>query len=121
MARRLQQEEETRRLAEEAARGRAKEEEERKHQAERRRRFEEWKRRKEEGGSPRAVNPQDFDPYAVLGIPRSADRTEVKDAYRRLMGQYHPDKVAHLGPELREVAHRKSQEVARAYRMLSER
>ena len=120
MARRQQQEEDARRLAQEAERARAKAEEDRKHQAERRKRFEEWKkRRKENGGAPRPVNAPGFDPYAVLGVAPSADRTEVRKAYRRLMAQYHPDKVAHLGTELQEVAHRKSREIARAYQMLS--
>jgi hypothetical protein len=31
------------------------------------------------------------DPYATLGIPRTASRSEVRAAYRRLAKQYHPD------------------------------
>jgi preprotein translocase subunit Sec63 len=31
-------------------------------------------------------------------------------AYRQRMAEYHPDKVAHLGPELRELAERKATE-----------
>jgi hypothetical protein len=31
------------------------------------------------------------DPYGVLGLPRSADRNAVRDAYRRLARRYHPD------------------------------
>ena len=72
------------------------------------------------GGGPRPVDEPGFDPYAVLGVPRSADGMGVRKAYRRLMTQYHPDKVARLGPELRELALRKSQEINRAYQMLSE-
>jgi DnaJ-domain-containing protein 1 len=31
-------------------------------------------------------------------------------AYRQRMAEYHPDKVAHLGPELRELAEGKATE-----------
>lgn len=33
------------------------------------------------------------DPYRVLGISRSADRTEIKLAYRTLSRRYHPDGI----------------------------
>jgi len=73
------------------------------------------------GGGPRPVDEPGFDPYAVLGIPRSADGAEIRDAYRGLMAKYHPDKVAHLGFELQELALKKSQEITRAYQVLSSR
>jgi len=41
---------------------------------------------------------------------------EIRRAYRVLMSQYHPDKVAALGDELKEVAERKSKEITLAYR-----
>jgi len=37
------------------------------------------------------------------------------------MLQYHPDRVAHLGPEFQDLAHKKAQDIARAYAMLSAR
>jgi DnaJ-class molecular chaperone len=37
------------------------------------------------------------------------------------MAQHHPDKVTHLGPLVRESAHRKSQEITRAYRARASR
>ena len=67
---------------------------------------------------PRARSDADFDPYEVLGIPRSAPREAIRAAYRERMNEYHPDKVAHLGEELQRLAHEKSQEIQRAYRDL---
>lgn len=59
------------------------------------------------------------DPYAVLGLSPGASMEEIHDAYRRLAHQYHPDKVAHLGEELRELARQKFVEIQEAYEQLS--
>jgi hypothetical protein len=71
-------------------------------------------------GARASQEPQSeaFDPHAVLGIPRSASAPEIQAAYRSRMKEYHPDKVAHLGIELQQLAHAKSQEIQRAYRRL---
>ena len=37
------------------------------------------------------------------------------DAYRRLMGQYHPDRVAGAAPDLQKLAETKSREINAAY------
>ncbi len=58
------------------------------------------------------------DPYEVLRVPRGASRDEIRAAYRREIAQYHPDKVAQLGPELRELATEKSKQINEAYRIL---
>lgn len=54
--------------------------------------------------------------HQVLGVAATATPDEIKDAYRALMSQYHPDKVASLGEELRVLAERKSKEISAAYR-----
>lgn len=42
--------------------------------------------------------------YDALEIDPSAGPVEIKQAYRRLAAQYHPDKVENLGPKLRAIA-----------------
>jgi hypothetical protein len=59
-----------------------------------------------------------FDAYEVLGVAHSASSDEIQSAYKARMGEYHPDKVAHLGEALQKLAHEKSQEIQRAYREL---
>ena len=52
---------------------------------------------------------------SVLEIPRDAGADEIREAYRRLIGQYHPDKVAALGRELQVLAESKSKDITIAY------
>jgi DnaJ domain/Chloroplast envelope transporter len=54
-------------------------------------------------------------PYEILGIGVSASKEEVRIAYRKMASLYHPDKVAHLAPEFREMADRKMKEINTAY------
>ncbi len=63
--------------------------------------------------------PSRWDPWAVLGVTRGASRDEIVRAYREQLKRYHPDRVADLGPELQEVAHRKTVELQRAYAELN--
>ena len=65
------------------------------------------------GGRPRGS-----DAYTVLGIDRSASSKDIHSAYRARMREYHPDKVAHLGEDLQQLAHAKCQEIQRAYQQL---
>lgn len=53
--------------------------------------------------------------HEVLNVLPDADIQEIQHAYKMLMGQYHPDKVASLGPELRELCERKSKEINAAF------
>jgi DnaJ like chaperone protein len=55
------------------------------------------------------------DAYSVLGVSRNASPETIRTAYRRLAGQYHPDKVVHLGEEFRELADRRFKEIQAAY------
>jgi uncharacterized membrane protein YkvA (DUF1232 family) len=67
-------------------------------------------------GRPAPAPPPD--PYETLGIARTATAAEIDSAYKARMHEYHPDKVAHLGRELRELAHRKALEIQQAHRLL---
>jgi len=60
------------------------------------------------------------DYYRLLGLPRGAPLSEIKSAYRRMAAQYHPDKVAGLGPEVQEVAQAKMLELNEAMALLSD-
>jgi DnaJ-class molecular chaperone len=56
-----------------------------------------------------------WDPHAVLGVPKDASRELITRSYHEQLKRYHPDRVAHLGEELQQVAHRKTVELRRAY------
>ncbi len=54
-------------------------------------------------------------PYRVFGLTSDASDAEIDQAYRRLMSQYHPDKLAGVAPELRRQAEKKAGEINAAY------
>ena len=56
-----------------------------------------------------------WDPHAVLGVPRGTSRDAITRTYHDQLKRYHPDRVADLGEELQELAHRKTIELRRAY------
>ena len=60
------------------------------------------------------------DPWKVLGIPRGTSKDEARRAFRALVAQYHPDKVAHLAPEFQELAERKTRELLQAWEQLEQ-
>lgn len=55
--------------------------------------------------------------YKVLGLTPDASRAEVKNAYRRLMSQHHPDKLEAKGlsEEVMRRAKEKTQQISKAY------
>ena len=70
------------------------------------------------GQRPGPQTESSEDPYTVLGVGRSASAEEIKQAYRRLAGQYHPDKVAHLGKEFQDLAEARFKQIQAAYQEL---
>ena len=53
--------------------------------------------------------------YDILESTPDATDEEIKKAYRRLAIQYHPDKVAHLGEDIKKAAPEKFQALNAAY------
>jgi len=55
-----------------------------------------------------------WDASEVLGVRPLASRREVERAFRARMKEYDPRRVADLGPDLRELAERKAEEIRAA-------
>jgi hypothetical protein len=67
---------------------------------------------------PPSLPPAVIAAIDTLGLPPKTCWSEVNATYRALIGQYHPDKVAHLGPALRELASAKSLEINLAFQTI---
>lgn len=63
------------------------------------------------GAPPLGVQAQRRKALAVLGLYEGAKPAEIKKAYRGLAATYHPDRVAHLGPELVELTSEKLKQI----------
>ena len=56
--------------------------------------------------------------YTILETQPSATNSEIKRAYRKMANKYHPDKVAHLGDDLRKIAEEKFKAINNAYQTI---
>ncbi|HYM87076.1 MAG TPA: DnaJ domain-containing protein [Pseudoxanthomonas sp.] len=54
-------------------------------------------------------------PYRVFNLTSDASDAEVDQAYRRLISQYHPDKMSGAAEDLRRQAEKKAGEINAAY------
>ncbi|PGH32485.1 hypothetical protein GX50_04722 [[Emmonsia] crescens] len=61
--------------------------------------------------------PSSINPYEVLGVEENATADQIKSAYRKQALKHHPDKAP---PNSKESAHKKFQELAFAYAILSD-
>jgi hypothetical protein len=58
-------------------------------------------------------------PHQVLNLSHDAGRDEITAAYRQMAKLYHPDKVATLAPEFKELAEMRMKEINAAYQQLT--
>jgi DnaJ like chaperone protein len=60
--------------------------------------------------------------YAILDVKESANSSEIKKAYRRLLSQHHPDKLVAKGlpEEMMKVAADRTHEIRKAYEVIKE-
>ena len=61
------------------------------------------------------MSSPEYSPYEILNVAPDASLEEIAAAYRRLAQQYHPDKVAGLAPEFRDLAESKMRLINAAY------
>ena len=69
----------------------------------------------------RALSAEDEAALDALGLEHHADFAAIKKRYRRMVMQYHPDRVSHLGEEFRQVAEEKMKAINAAYSHLAQR
>lgn len=53
--------------------------------------------------------------HQTLGVTEWASKEEIERAYRQQISQYHPDKVAALGEDIRRLAEERTKEINAAY------
>ncbi|MGH8126079.1 MAG: co-chaperone DjlA [Rhodanobacteraceae bacterium] len=78
-----------------------------------------WSQQGRRTATPQRTGP---DPYAVLGVAREADEHTIKRAYRKLISEYHPDRMGNMPEDLRRRAEQRASEINAAWeRIQSER
>jgi len=64
---------------------------------------------------PRSPSPEEAPWFVVLDVPENATVEAITAAYKRKISEYHPDKVARMAAEIRELAERRSKQINAAY------
>ncbi len=58
------------------------------------------------------------DPYKLLGVSKKSTKAEVQKAYKKIIQQYHPDKVSHLAKEFQVLAEKKTKQLNEAVKII---
>jgi DnaJ-domain-containing protein 1 len=74
-----------------------------------------WFRRSRRESSDQQTSQTQKDPFEVLEVSANASEVDIDAAYRRLMAQYHPDKVDGAAKEIRALAQKRAAEINAAY------
>lgn len=61
----------------------------------------------------------ELSPYQILGVTPGLSSSELNARYRQLMSANHPDKVAHLDPEIQAFASERARRIIEAYEAIS--
>jgi hypothetical protein len=72
-----------------------------------------WFSRKAAAEAP--PSPASDDPYRILEVDPAASDSAIESAYRRLIAQYHPDRVAGAAPEIVALAETRARAINQAY------
>jgi DnaJ like chaperone protein len=70
--------------------------------------------------SKRSVSPQVRAAFVLFGLEETTTQDRIRQAYRESVSLYHPDKVSHLGAELRQLAEEKTKRFNAAFRVLQD-
>ena len=65
-----------------------------------------------------ACGEKDANPYAILGVDKTADASAIKRSYRKLSLRFHPDKQQHNDEEQKEKIEQKFMNIQMAYKTL---
>jgi len=80
-----------------------------------RRKREEQRQWQSKGSAGSRTNKKEDYFFLVLGLAPESTADDIRARYRELVMQYHPDKVAKLGPRLKEVAEDETKKLNEAY------
>ncbi|MFD2096284.1 co-chaperone DjlA [Corallincola platygyrae] len=84
--------------------------------------FRQQQDRSERAKTPSAQHGALRQAYRLLGVERTDDDSKIKKAYRKLMAQHHPDKLAgkNVPEEVMRLAKQKSQDIQAAYEVIKQ-
>lgn len=80
-----------------------------------------FRERRASDSSATSENPSpEVSDYETIGVSSAASNEEILKAYRNIIKQYHPDRVAHMAPEFIELAEERVKEINRAFQSIKE-